>query len=121
MLGKEIVKFALEFSQMVWASATNVDIAHALQWRDADNYAFVSALPPAGCAWEFLRRNPDYQKSWRAFSSQTDLLSEETCGAAVRGLVRFGSPEHERGEMDDEGARAAGARSRLDARRTVLS
>ena len=98
----------------------NVDIAHAQQRCDAGNYAFVSVLPLGGCALESLRRNPDCQKAWHAFSSQADLFSEENCGAAVCGLVRFNSPEHERGETDDEGARAAAARSRLDARRTVL-
>ena len=73
----------------------NVDIAHASQWRDANNYAFVSALPPAGCAWEFLRRNPDYQKAWRAFSSEADLSSKENADPSVWGLVRFESPEHD--------------------------
>jgi hypothetical protein len=103
------------------ASAMNVHIAHAQPWRDAGNYAFVSALQPAGCPWKFLRRNPDYQKACCSFSSPTDLLSEENCGAAVWGLARFEPPEHERGEMDDGGARAAAARSRLNGRRTVLS
>ena len=106
---------------MVRAGATNVGIAHAWQWRDADNYAFVSMLPPAGCAWEFLRLNPDYQKAWCSFSSQPDLLSEENCGAVGWGFVRFESPEHARGETDDAGARAAAARSRVTARRTALS
>ena len=73
----------------------NVDIVHASQWRDADNYAFVSALPSAGCAWEFLRRNPDYQKAWRAFSSEAHPSAEENSDAAVWGLVRFEFPEHD--------------------------
>lgn len=98
----------------------NVDIAHA-QRCDAGNYAFVSLLPPAGCALGPLRRNPGYQNAWHAFSSQTDLLSEENCGAAIWGIVRFEVPEHERGEMDGGGARGAAARSRVTARRTALS
>ena len=106
---------------MVAASAVNVDIAHAQQWCHAGNYAFLSALEPAGCTWEFLRRNPDFQEVWRALSSQADLLSQENCGAAVWGLVRFEPPEHERGEMDDGGTHAASARSRLNSRSSALS
>ena len=80
---------------MVRESPTNVDNAHASRWRQAANYAFVKALPPAGCAWEFLRRNPDYRKAWRAFSSDSKSLSKENFDAAVWGLVRFESPERD--------------------------
>lgn len=106
---------------MVRASATNADIAHEEPWRDAGNYSFVSTLPPAGCPREFLHRNPDYQKTWCSLSSQTDLLLEEDCGAAVWAVVRFELPEHKRSQTDGRGARAAAARSRLTVRRTALS
>ena len=78
---------------MVRESPTNVDNAHASRWRDGGNYGFVKTLPAAGCAWEFLRRNPDYQKAWRAYCLKADALSEENAAAAVWGLVRFKSPE----------------------------
>jgi hypothetical protein len=78
---------------MVRESPTNVDNAHRSRWRNAANYHFVEALPAAGCAWEFLRRNPDYQKAWRAYCLKADALSEENAAAAVWGLVRFESPE----------------------------
>jgi hypothetical protein len=78
---------------MLTASPINVDTAHA--WRDADTYAFVNALPPAGCAWEFLRRNPVYQKAWRAFGSRASFSSEPNSDPAVFGLVRFESPERD--------------------------
>lgn len=81
------------FLTMLTVSPINVDTAHA--WRDADNYAFVSSLPPAGCAWEFLRRNPDYQQAWRAFGSKACLSSEPNADPAVFGLVRFESPERD--------------------------
>jgi len=80
---------------MVCPGPTNVDLAPASHWRDADSYAFVGALPPAGCAWEFLRRNLDYQKSWRALCSETNPSSEANSDAAVWGLVRFESPERD--------------------------
>jgi len=30
-------------------------------WRDARSYDYTAGLDGAGWAWEFLRRNPDYQ------------------------------------------------------------
>lgn len=29
-------------------------------WRDADQYGYLTGLDRAGWAWEWLRRNPDY-------------------------------------------------------------
>ena len=37
-----------------------------LDWRSAAAYAYVDDLNPAGAAWEFLRRNSDYQRDYRA-------------------------------------------------------
>lgn len=80
---------------MVTGSPPRVDTGHGSQWRDAGNYAFVKALPSDGCAWEFLRRNPNYQKAWRAFCSQGNPLSEANPRATVLGLVSFESPERD--------------------------
>jgi hypothetical protein len=80
---------------MVTGSPPKVDTGHGSQWRDAGNYAFVKALPPDGCAWEFLRRNPDYQQAWRAVCSAGNPLSEVSSRAAVWGLVSFESPERD--------------------------
>lgn len=80
---------------MVCQSPTNADIAPASLWRDADSYAYVRTLPPAGCAWEFLRRNPEYQKAWRNFRSKANPSLEETSAAATFGLLRFETPERD--------------------------
>ena len=37
-----------------------------LDWRSAAAYAYLDNLSPAELAWEFLRRNPDYQRDYRA-------------------------------------------------------
>ncbi|MGH7087780.1 MAG: DNA -binding domain-containing protein [Stellaceae bacterium] len=76
-------------------SPTKVDKVHGSRWRDAANYAFLETLPPAGCAWEFLRRNPDYQKAWRALHSEGNPSSEGNAEAAFWGLLRFESPERD--------------------------
>lgn len=31
-------------------------------WRRSETYEYTRALPRRGWAWEFLRRNPDYQR-----------------------------------------------------------
>jgi len=36
-------------------------------WRDPEAYAFCDALTSAQWAWEFLRRNPEYQRQWQEF------------------------------------------------------
>ena len=34
-------------------------------WRSEAAYDYIDALTPGDLAWEFLRRNPDYRKSYR--------------------------------------------------------
>jgi len=82
-------------AHMSSAGPTDTDIVRTSEWRDSDNYAFVNSLPAAGCAWEFLRRNPDYQKAWLAASSELHRFVGESCGATAWGLVRFESPERD--------------------------
>jgi hypothetical protein len=36
-------------------------------WQCADEYTFMDALGMRSCAWEFLRRNIDYQEDWESF------------------------------------------------------
>ena len=83
---------------MLTVSPINVDTAHA--WRNAGNYAFVGSLPSAGCAWEFLRRNPDYQKAWWAFAAKSNPSPEPNPDPTVFGLVRFESPERDARSAD---------------------
>jgi len=52
-------------------------------WSDPGDYAFTSALSPAEWAWEFLRRNPDYQRQWREFWQTWRALE-----------AAYGSPPH---------------------------
>ena len=37
------------------------------EWRDPQAYDFCEGLTSAQWAWEFLRRNPEYQRQWQAF------------------------------------------------------
>jgi hypothetical protein len=45
-------------------------------WTDAGAYRFTESLSVAQWAWEFLRRNPAYQRDWRWFDARwTELES----------------------------------------------
>lgn len=44
----------------------------AANWRDAESYRYLIELNPAGLAWEFLRRNPEYQQEAAAFGRTDD-------------------------------------------------
>jgi hypothetical protein len=39
-------------------------------WRVAADYDYLDAMTPQQLAFEFLRRNPDYQASWRELALQ---------------------------------------------------
>ena len=40
-------------------------------WRSPEAYDSVKALEPSGFAWEYLRRNPNYQGDFDALSYAT--------------------------------------------------
>lgn len=56
-------------------------------WRSAAAYADLETAPLRDIAWEYLRRNPAFQRDWDwAWSIQDDALSEEI---AARWGLRF--------------------------------
>lgn len=40
----------------------------ASRWRSADAYDYLDELSAADLAWEYLRRNPDYQNDFQTAS-----------------------------------------------------
>jgi hypothetical protein len=74
-------------------------------WRDPASYNYTRDLTREGWAWEFLRRNPNYRKSWRdqvdpAATDRTESSKARVASpavvspaAAAWGLLSFrGSP-----------------------------
>jgi hypothetical protein len=59
-----------------------------LDWRSAAAYAYVYDLNPAKLAWEFLRRNPGYQRDCRATAGPAEF-SEQV-------ILRWGLPYSDR-------------------------
>jgi hypothetical protein len=46
-------------------------------WRNPSEYPKPTDLDATGWAWEFLRRNPDYQRLWDIFDALPDYLELE--------------------------------------------
>ena len=58
-------------------------------WRSNTAYDYVDQLTPSEIAWEFLRRNPDYQESYRQLVSSGRLSEEVAKEVAQRWGLRF--------------------------------
>jgi Family of unknown function (DUF6499) len=51
-------------------------------WRLPDAYSYV--VEPSAFAWEFLRRNPEYQADFQSITSEQDAaLVSERWGCAI--------------------------------------
>ena len=46
-------------------------------WKNPLDYNFVESLLPPEWAWQFLRRNPDYQTDWQWFQATWAVLEAE--------------------------------------------
>jgi len=51
------------------ASQTNKQVVSA-NWKNPEDYSNLSDLTPKFLAWEFLRRNKEYQEDWYNFSKK---------------------------------------------------
>src|ERR1700743_2258655 len=77
-------------------------------WRISTAYDYINELDAPDLAWEFLRRNPEYQHDYAQLKS--DGLNDDEAAAALsnkwglsfRGGPRPASPRREH-RMDSEG------------------
>jgi hypothetical protein len=58
-------------------------------WRSAAAYAYLNNLDPAELAWEFLRRNPDYQRDYREATGEAAVQADFLEPWVVRWGLRF--------------------------------
>lgn len=58
-------------------------------WRVASDYDYVDELDLSGLAWEFLRRNPDYQREYAVLSADGACLPGPGGGLSPRWGLRF--------------------------------
>lgn len=61
----------------------------SIDWRTPAAYSHVKNLPPAGFAWEYLRRNEDYRNDVRRLEQRSTLDEAEMEVFAYRWGVRF--------------------------------
>lgn len=63
-------------------------------WRSEAAYGYAAKMEPAGLAWEFLRRNPEYRTLYKDTPAHAD---DGVGGPARRWGLRFpGGPESAR-------------------------
>ena len=95
--------------------------ASVSDWRDPDSYSYTASLTRTGWAWEFLRRNPDFQAAcaMRGAPSEGKEVPErpdlkpwgicfrQVAGDAVRGCACDLGPGVMRGRcsVDDDAPR----------------
>jgi hypothetical protein len=60
-----------------------------LDWRSAAAYAYVDDLNPRELAWEFLRRNRDYQRDYQAAAVDAAGQAEFAEQVMLRWGLRF--------------------------------
>lgn len=68
-------------------------------WRSSEDYAPLNGLDGAGLAWEYLRRNPDFERDRRRLEGaarQDQAPSSEVAAFARRWGVRFRANPKER-------------------------
>ena len=58
-------------------------------WRSEAAYDYVDALSPGDLAWEFLRRNTEYRRSYDEFLQAGDNTEELTREFTSRWGLRF--------------------------------
>ena len=62
------------------------------EWRSEAAYAYLNDLTPAELAWEFLRRNPEYQRDYRAAADATADQAELSESLIAQWGLRFRDP-----------------------------
>ncbi len=58
-------------------------------WKNAADYGFTRKLTLEEWAWQFLRRNPDYQRDWRWFAATWSALEAEYGQPPARDYFRW--------------------------------
>ena len=62
------------------------DISH---WRSSERYEYVEDLVSPELAWEWLRRNEDYQRAFAAVQTEPNTDTAATEAATYRWGLRF--------------------------------
>jgi hypothetical protein len=69
-----------------------INMPSAPQWRSDAAYAYLNELQPAELAWEFLRRNPNYQRDFQAAADATADQADLSESLIAQWGLRFRNP-----------------------------
>ena len=58
-------------------------------WQQRDTYHYTHDLSPQHWAWEFLRRNPEYQQDWQQFNQRWQALEHDYGKAPHRNFAKW--------------------------------
>ena len=71
-------------------------------WREPEHYAYTSTLNAGQWAWEFLRRNPDYQRDWQWFQQRWQALESRYGKPPERDFQRWQHDPDAWVQVDDD-------------------
>ena len=60
-----------------------------INWQQQETYHDTHTLSPQHWAWEFLRRNPEYQRDWERFNQRWQALEQDYGKAPHRDFSRW--------------------------------
>lgn len=61
----------------------------SIDWRSPAAYKFAKSIPAAGFAWEYLRRDDEYRREYRAITTARDPGPERLDAFVQRWGLRF--------------------------------
>ncbi|MHB2166493.1 transcriptional regulator domain-containing protein [Alsobacter sp. R-9] len=60
-----------------------------IDWRAPASYGHAKAIPPAGFAWEYLRRHDDYHRDFETIASMKEPAATQLDAFTQRWGLRF--------------------------------
>lgn len=61
----------------------------SIDWRSPAAYKFAKSIPAAGFAWEYLRRDDEYRREFRAITTSAESDPERLEAFVQRWGLRF--------------------------------
>ena len=61
----------------------------SIDWRAPVAYAHAKSIPPAGFAWEYLRRHDEYDRDFQTLSAMSEPAASRLEASSRRWGLRF--------------------------------
>lgn len=70
-------------------SNLEINVMLTIDWQASETYEYVNNIPAAGLAWEFLRRNEDYNRDYAELMSQKRAAKDQLDHFSTHWGLRF--------------------------------